>query len=508
MRPPIEVSPYTVSHAQGAIMVRFLRLLFIVLLASSFETMASSAAPVCQDDPFAAFAKIGVKIRKDFKAMGAARAGDVQDQRVLPIREFSQDIFRYLRQQNSREQKNAATAILYAIDGDDMCIFAWMEGDRGGRRLDSLIRTLGDASFFVSEPKRPYYYERVKGGARKLLQLSNQLTSFLVKESRRSARAPKRKATIRDWFAKFFPKGSADESIEVTSPASSNLEFDELLISASALLFPARAQEILRQTDMLTIIPSGPISLFPFYALYPFGNTTPAVERLTINIVAFPSELSEFENGELAPIVLKKRGGVQIFGNPFPISDPDWDFPSLPGALQEAKVVQKQLGGELLSGEAATARQFLKRIRTANLVHVATHGMASDSSPIDGGFLAMHQGRVTAREVQDSKLLGRPLIVLSACQTGIGQAIDAGVIGLARAFQIAGAANTVMSLWSIDDQPTKTLMSEFAAELVGKSPAAALRKAILKARKVHRDPLLWAPFNIFGAGGLVVRREG
>lgn len=78
----------------------------------------------------------------------------------------------------------------------------------------------------------------------------------------------------------------------------------------------------------------------------------------------------------------------------------------------------------------------------------------------------MHGGRVTARQVQKLKLSKRPLVVLSACQTGAGQAIDAGVIGLARAFQIAGAVNRVMSLWNIDDHATKSLMTEFARSLV------------------------------------------
>jgi hypothetical protein len=96
---------------------------------------------------------------------------------------------------------------------------------------------------------------------------------------------------------------------------------------------------------LLTALPSGPISLFPFYALFPFGDATPAVERLAINIVAFPSELFGLY-GELRPTYLGE-GHIQIFGNPFPIKDPDWSFPPLPAALEEARAAKEQLGGEL-----------------------------------------------------------------------------------------------------------------------------------------------------------------
>jgi hypothetical protein len=90
---------------------------------------------------------------------------------------------------------------------------------------------------------------------------------------------------------------------------------------------------------LLTALPSSPISLFPFYELFPFGDATTAVERLAINIVAFPSELCGFY-GELRPIYLDE-GHIQIFGDPLPIKDPDWSFPSRPGAFEEARAVKE-----------------------------------------------------------------------------------------------------------------------------------------------------------------------
>jgi hypothetical protein len=95
----------------------------------------------------------------------------------------------------------------------------------------------------------------------------------------------------------------------------------------------------LSSAELLTALPSGPISLFPSYALFPFGDATPAVERVAINIVAFPSELCGLY-GELRPTYLGESH-IQIFGDPLPIKDPDRSFRSRPGALEEARAVKE-----------------------------------------------------------------------------------------------------------------------------------------------------------------------
>ena len=301
------------------------------------------------------------------------------------------------------------------------------------------------------------------------------------------------------------PASDAQRNPDTTVPTGNKDDLSAILAGASAVLFPASVQATMRQAELLTILPSGGISTFPLYALAPAGDGRPAVEYLTINVAAFPSELNAAALRNSPPIGLEDKSRVRIFGNPYPIDDPVWDFPPLPGALYEARFVKDRIGGVLLNGARATPDMLLKAAMDASLIYVAAHGMASDVLPVDGGFIAMHNGRVTARQVQALKLSGRPLVVLSACQTGSGQAIDAGVIGLARAFQMAGASNTIMSLWTIDDAATKALMTGFATYLKGRSASAALRFAMLAARKNYPDPLLWASFNVFGAGGTLVR---
>jgi CHAT domain-containing protein len=133
---------------------------------------------------------------------------------------------------------------------------------------------------------------------------------------------------------------------------------------------------------------------------------------------------------------------------------------------------------------------------------MATHGVADPDRPIDGGFLMLRgpsfeAGLWTAREIQQERLAAH-LAVLSACQTGLGRSHAGGMIGLSRAFQLAGVDRVVMSLWSIDDDATAYVMRRFAEHLETEMPAEALRLAMADGRRELKDPALWAPFLLFG----------
>src|SRR5262249_10938312 len=129
-------------------------------------------------------------------------------------------------------------------------------------------------------------------------------------------------------------------------------------------------------------------------------------------------------------------------------------------------------------------------------------------------------GILTALEVAELDLSGVELAVLSACETGLGEVAGGeGVLGLQRAFQVAGARATVTSLWAVGDQPTKELMTAFYARLwdrkkpLGKAEALAgaqrlMLKEGLKRGMVRRDkiddkdarvpPFYWAAFVVAG----------
>jgi CHAT domain-containing protein/tetratricopeptide (TPR) repeat protein len=105
-------------------------------------------------------------------------------------------------------------------------------------------------------------------------------------------------------------------------------------------------------------------------------------------------------------------------------------------------------------------------------------------------------GLMTAEDVAGLDLVDTELVVLSACETGLGQVHRGeGVFGLRRAFVLAGAKTLVMSLWKVPDEPTRELMEHFYGRLLaGQGRAEALREAQLAMKAKYPDPFYWGAF--------------
>jgi CHAT domain-containing protein len=112
------------------------------------------------------------------------------------------------------------------------------------------------------------------------------------------------------------------------------------------------------------------------------------------------------------------------------------------------------------------------------------------------------EGVATALEVAGMNLWGTQLVVLSACETGMGDVsnLGQGVYGLRRAVMIAGAETLVTSLWKVDDHATRELMQRYYEHLLdGQGRAEAMRETSDWMRKQYTHPHYWASFVVVGS---------
>jgi CHAT domain-containing protein len=208
------------------------------------------------------------------------------------------------------------------------------------------------------------------------------------------------------------------------------------------------------------------------------------------------------------------------------------DFAAIPAAAGEVTAIAGDYGtrSQLLVDGAATEATVREAARETSVLHIASHGFFDPVNPMDSGLLltagadgADDDGVLHAWEVMANWTLeGSSLVVLSACDTGVGEErAGEGLIGLGRAFQYAGAQGVVASLWPVADQSTARLMRDFHQGLLaGKRPAEALHAAQRNLLRTggHDDsaergvgalqprnrttaaahPFYWAGFEVFG----------
>lgn len=171
----------------------------------------------------------------------------------------------------------------------------------------------------------------------------------------------------------------------------------------------------------------------------------------------------------------------------------------LPQAGAEARHVASLFANsECLVDEAATLEALRAAAPAADLIHLACHAQFRSDNPL---FSALHlrDGALTAEWLQGLPLQAA-VVVLSACETGLaeqGQGDE--MVGLVRAFLLAGAARVVAALWPVDDAVTAQFMAAFYREWVDGAPAAgALQAAQTAVRATHAHPCYWAGFVLQG----------
>lgn len=151
-----------------------------------------------------------------------------------------------------------------------------------------------------------------------------------------------------------------------------------------------------------------------------------------------------------------------------------------------------------LLDERATLAALREHASTADVLHLACHGQFRPDNPLFSS-LRLADGWLTVRDAYNLDLRC-DLVTLSACETGMS-AVAPGdeLIGLARGFFSAGAPSLLLSLWTVDDAATATLMTNLYSRLcTGETPAAALRHAQIELMQREPHPFFWSPFVLVG----------
>lgn len=239
-------------------------------------------------------------------------------------------------------------------------------------------------------------------------------------------------------------------------------------------------------------------------------------------------------------IALKNQKPVAAKKNAFLLGFPDYGgdaVAALPGTKTEIENIVKILkaGGYQTTPylQKTATEAIIKTMKGPALVHIATHGyfqadveeetigvhqenaknnpllrsgllLAGASPTIKGEVMpnleSNDNGVLTAYEAMNLSLDGTDLIILSACETGLGDVrAGEGVYGLQRSFLVAGAKAMVMSLWKVDDAATQALMTNFYTNLAkGGSKAKAFKQAQLQLMAKYKEPYYWGAFVMMG----------
>jgi CHAT domain-containing protein/tetratricopeptide (TPR) repeat protein len=320
------------------------------------------------------------------------------------------------------------------------------------------------------------------------------------------------------------------KTVELTSRAGDTILTNRANESAwkrlyNVLIRPVRANLPSKGNGRLTIIPSGPLFRLSFAALMDEKGRY-LLEDYSLHYAPSAGVLkytlqtkSRFQETPRRYVFVSNPSGM-------PLTEDGKRLAALPGSDDEVRRISKLFASETVStfrAAAADETSVRAAIESANVIHLATHGIVSNDDPF-ASYLALGRvadgsadGRLSAEEVYRLDLQA-DLVVLSACRSGLGRISGDGVAGLARAFFYAGAASVVATLWDVADAPASQLVSDFYQSLgseLQNDKSQALRNAQLRLLRALRrgelqvdtpfgklplpeDPVLWAGFVLMG----------
>jgi CHAT domain-containing protein/tetratricopeptide (TPR) repeat protein len=287
------------------------------------------------------------------------------------------------------------------------------------------------------------------------------------------------------------------------------------------------AEPVLSRADRWLISPDGPLNALPFAALV--AGDRYLAESKPVDIVASAAVYKEIK--ATRPEQRAATTEILAVGDPlYPVghkrraetADPQVQtalrrglkLSPLPAARGEVEAISHLFpGARVLLGRDATEEAVKSLAPHARRLHFACHGLLDERFPLNSALAlsipehpqeGRDNGLLQAWEIFEELRLEADLVTLSACDSGLGKELGGeGLVGLARAFQFAGAHSVLASLWSVSDVSTARLMKSFYTHLrQGKTKDEALRAAqldLIRAKKGGLShPYHWAGFALYG----------
>jgi CHAT domain-containing protein/Tfp pilus assembly protein PilF len=293
------------------------------------------------------------------------------------------------------------------------------------------------------------------------------------------------------------------------------------LIFQAAQLFDlllAPADQELEAADRLLLVADGPLLTLPFGVLV--RSRDPLQYVATWRPLAVAQSATVFAELRREHRPRSDRAAVVAFGDPDRGRPGGDDLGPLPYSRREVERIAELFGdrASVFHGGKASERRAKATVSDGGFVHFATHAVLDRRFPLDSALVLSpprrgegdtDDGLLHAWEIAEEMQLDADLVVLSACDSALGgELAGEGMLGLARAFQYAGARSLVVSQWPVSDRATTELMVRFYRRLqAGEAKSEALRDAQAEllampaaggAGVAGSHPFDWAAFQVIG----------
>ena len=293
-------------------------------------------------------------------------------------------------------------------------------------------------------------------------------------------------------------------------------------------------------SDRLIIIPDGQLGYLPFEVLLNQKVTPLNQKKQNVNFASLPYLIKDYKisYNYSGTLLLSQRenkkgipnGNILALAPSYTTAPPTWrgkyeqrlrrNLTKLPGAKKEVQYLEDNFQGQFLKGKLASEENFKTEAEKYGILHLAMHGLLDNIKPELSG-LAMEENdsrtednMLYAYEIKQLEL-NASLVVLSACETGIGKyQRGEGVLSVGRGFMYAGVPSLLMTMWSLNDFSSSIIVEQFYKNLgAGMEKDAAIRNAKLayldNYTGIAAHPALWACFVQVGDySAITINKKG